>query len=278
MSVSDTALVIMAGGLGTRFGGVKQLAEVGPAGEAILDFTIRDAHSAGVERIVVIARSDIDDDLRRHLRRHHGSGLDLEVVHQDAFGQARARPWGTGHAVAAAATLLDGPALVLNADDYYGPTGVERVAVAVAADRTRAVMLGFPLANTLPASGLVSRGVCRLGSDGLLDGLLETHGIGWSGATVTASDPPGGLDPAVPVSMNIWGLPRHAVDRLVGQWEEFHGRHPEDQMAEFLLPEALDHQRQEGSLEILVLPTDEEWIGMTNREDLEAVRAAFAAR
>lgn len=278
MSVSDTALVIMAGGLGTRFGGVKQLAEVGPAGEAILDFTIRDAHSAGVERIVVIARSDIDDDLRRHLRRHHGSGLDLEVVHQDAFGPARARPWGTGHAVAAAATLLDGPALVLNADDYYGPTGVERVAVAIAADRTRAVMLGFPLAGTLSASGLVSRGVCRLGADGLLDGLLETHGIGWSGATVTASDPPGGLDPAVPVSMNIWGLPRHAVDRLVGQWEEFHGRHPEDQMAEFLLPEALDHQRQEGSLEILVLPTDEEWIGMTNREDLEAVRAAFAAR
>ena len=278
MSVSDTALVIMAGGLGTRFGGVKQLAEVGPAGEAILDFTIRDAHSAGVERIVVIARSDIDDDLRRHLRRHHGSSLDLAVVHQDAFGPARARPWGTGHAVAAAATLLDGPALVLNADDYYGPTGVERVAVAIAADRTRAVMLGFPLAGTLPASGLVSRGVCRLGADGLLDGLLETHGIGWSGATVTASDPPGGLDPAVPVSMNIWGLPRHAVDRLVGQWEEFHGRHPEDQMAEFLLPEALDHQRQEGSLEILVLPTDEEWIGMTNREDLEAVRAAFAAR
>ena len=278
MSVSDTALVIMAGGLGTRFGGVKQLAEVGPAGEAILDFTIRDAHSAGVERIVVIARSDIDDDLRRHLRRHHGSGLDLEVVHQDAFGPARARPWGTGHAAAAAATLLDGPALVLNADDYYGPTGVERVAVAVAADRTRAVMLGFPLAATLPASGLVSRGVCRLGSDGLLDGLLETHGIGWSGATVTASDPPGVLDPAVPVSMNIWGLPRHAVDRLVGQWEELHGRHPEDQMVEFLLPEALDHQRREGSLEILVLPTDEEWIGMTNREDLEAVRAAFAAR
>ena len=278
MSVSDTALVIMAGGLGTRFGGVKQLAEVGPAGEAILDFTIRDAHSAGVERIVVIARSDIDDDLRRHLRRHHGSGLDLEVVHQDAFGPARARPWGTGHAAAAAATLLDGPALVLNADDYYGPTGVERVAVAVAADRTRAVMLGFPLAATLPASGLVSRGVCRLGSDGLLDGLLETHGIGWSGATVTASDPPGVLDPAVPVSMNIWGLPRHAVDRLVGQWEEFHGRHPEDQMVEFLLPEALDHHRREGSLEILVLPTDEEWIGMTNREDLEAVRAAFAAR
>ena len=278
MSVSDTTLVIMAGGLGTRFGGVKQLAEVGPAGESILDFTIRDAHSVGVERIVVIARSDIDDDLRRHLRRHHRRGLNLEVVHQDAFGPARARPWGTGHAVAAAATLLDGPALVLNADDYYGPTGVKRVAVAAAADRTRAVMLGFPLAGTLPASGLVSRGVCRLGADGLLDGLLETHGIGWSGATVTASDPQGVLDPAVPVSMNIWGLPRHAVERLVDQWEEFHGRHPEDQMVEFLLPAALDQQRREGSLETLVLHTDEEWIGITNREDLEAVRAAFVAR
>lgn len=278
MSVSDTSLVIMAGGLGTRFGGVKQLAEVGPAGEAILDFTIRDARSAGVDRIVVIARSDIDDDLRRHIRRHHGSDLELEVVHQDAFGPARARPWGTGHAVSSVATILGGPALVLNADDYYGPTGVELVAGAIAADGTRAVMLGFPLAGTLPATGTVSRGVCRLDGDGLLDGLLETHGIGWSGATITALDPPGDLDPSVPVSMNIWGLPRHAVDRLVGQWEEFHGRHQGDETVEFLLPEALDDQRREGSLEVRVLSTTEEWIGMTNSEDLEVVRTAFAAR
>jgi CTP:molybdopterin cytidylyltransferase MocA len=278
VSVSDTSLVIMAGGLGTRFGGVKQLAEVGPAGEAILDFTIRDAHSAGVERIVVIARSDIDNDLRRHLRRHHGADLDLEVVHQDTFGPARARPWGTGHAVAAAASVLDGPALVLNADDYYGPTGVGSIVAALADDRARAVMLGFSLAGTLPDTGVVSRGLCRLGTDGLLDGLVETHGIGWSGTTVTASDPPGELDPAVPASMNIWGLPLHGVDRLVGQWKDFHGRHREDDVIEFLLPVALDEQRQEGSLEIQVLSTTEEWIGMTNREDLEVVRAAFAAR
>jgi hypothetical protein len=139
-------------------------------------------------------------------------------------------------------------------------------------------MLGFPLAGTLPATGTVSRGVCRLGGDGLLDGLLETHGIGWSGATITALDPPGDLDPSVPVSMNIWGLPRHAVDRLVGQWEEFHGRHQGDETVEFLLPEALDDQRREGSLEVRVLSTTEEWIGMTNSEDLEVVRTAFAAR
>jgi hypothetical protein len=107
---------------------------------------------------------------------------------------------------------------------------------------------------------------------------VETHGIGWSGTTVTASDPPGVLDPAVPVSMNIWGLPLHGVDRIVGQWKDFHGRHREDDAIEFLLPVALDEQRQEGSLEIQVLSTTEEWIGMTNREDLEAVRAAFAAR
>jgi len=278
VSIPDTALVIMAGGLGTRFGGVKQLAEVGPAGEAILDFTIRDARSAGVERIVVIARSDIDGDLRRHLLRHHGNGLDLEVVDQDAFGPARARPWGTGHAVAATAAILNGPALVLNADDYYGPTGVASVAMAIEADASSAVMLGFDLAGTLPDVGQVSRGVCHLGADGLLDGLVETHGIGWSGDTVTALDPEGELDPSVPVSMNIWGLPRHAVDRLVVQWEEFHGRHRDDEKAEFLLPEALDGQRRDGSLEIRVVPTSEEWIGMTNREDLETVRAAFAAR
>ena len=274
--MSDAALVVMAGGLGTRFGGVKQLAEVGPAGEAILDFTIRDALAAGVVRIVVIARSDIDEDLRRHLRTQHGSGLDLEVVHQDAFGPPRPRPWGTGHAVAGAASLLDGPAVVVNADDYYGATGVARVAEAVASTGSRAVMLGFPLVCTLPDSGRVSRGVCRLGPDGLLEGLVETHGIGWEGATINALDPFGDLDPTTPVSMNIWGLPLHAVERLAGQWEDFHAVNSADPTVEFLLPEALAGQHREGSLDIAVVSTDEEWIGLTNREDLEVVRAAFA--
>ena len=276
--MANVALVVMAGGLGSRFGGAKQLAEVGPNGEALLDFAIRGARAAGVTRTVVVARSDLDDNLRTHLRSHHPADLDLEVVHQDTYGPSRAKPWGTGHAVVAASVAVDGPVVVLNADDFYGETGVVRVVRAVDREPDRAVMLGFALASTLPAEGRVSRGICRVGGDGRLEELAETHGIGWEGSAITSRDPLGELAPGTPVSMNIFGLPRLALDTLADQWEAFHVAHAEDPLAEFLLPEALDAQRQEGLLEVDVLQTDEEWIGLTNRDDLEVARALFVDR
>ena len=276
--MANVALVVMAGGLGSRFGGAKQLAEVGPNGEALLDFAIRGARAAGVTRTVVVARSDLDDNLRTHLRSHHPADLDLEVVHQDAYGPSRAKPWGTGHAVVAASVAVDGPVVVLNADDFYGETGVARVVRAVERQPDRAVMLGFALASTLPAVGRVSRGICRVDGDGRLEELAETHGIGWEGSAITSRDPLGELAPGTPVSMNIFGLPRLALDTLADQWETFHAAHAEDPSAEFLLPEALDAQRREGLLEVDVLQTDEGWIGLTNREELEVARALFVNR
>ena len=276
--MANVALVVMAGGLGSRFGGAKQLAEVGPNGEALLDFAIRGARAAGVTRTVVVARSDLDDNLRTHLRSHHPADLDLEVVHQDAYGPSRAKPWGTGHAVVAASVAVDGPVVVLNADDFYGETGVARVVRAVERQPDRAVMLGFALASTLPAVGRVSRGICRVDGDGRLEELAETHGIGWEGSAITSRDQLGELAPGTPVSMNIFGLPRLALDTLADQWETFHVAHAEDPSAEFLLPEALDAQRRGGLLEVDVLQTDEGWIGLTNREDLEVARALFVNR
>ena len=276
--MANVALVVMAGGLGSRFGGAKQLAEVGPNGEALLDFAIRGARAAGATQTVVVARSDLDDNLRTHLRSHHPADLDLEVVHQDAYGPSRAKPWGTGHAVVAASAAVDGPVVVLNADDFYGETGVARVVRAVGREPDRAVMLGFALASTLPAEGRVSRGICRVDGDGRLEELAETHGIGWEGSAITSRDPLGELAPGTPVSMNIFGLPQLALDTLADQWETFHAAHAEDPSAEFLLPEALDAQRREGLLEVDVLQTDEEWIGLTNREDLEVARALFVNR
>lgn len=276
--MGNVALVVMAGGLGSRFGGDKQLAEVGPNGEALLDFAIRDAQAAGVTRTVVVARSDLEDNLRVHLSSHHSADLDLEVVCQDAHGPYRAKPWGTGHAVVVASAVVDGPVVVLNADDFYGQTGVARLIRAMEREPDRAVMLGFALANTLPTKGRVSRGICRVGGDGRLEGLVETHGIGWKGSTITSQDPLGELAPGTTVSMNIFGLPRLALDTLVSQWEAFHAIHTEDPSVEFLLPEALNAQRQEGFLEVDVLQTDEGWVGLTNREDLEAARAQFVDR
>jgi len=275
-----TSLLLLAGGLGSRFGGTKQLADVGPDGSAILDHSIREAAAAGVTRVVVVGRTDLDADIRRHLMAQHGEGLDLVMVHQDAFGPFRDKPWGTGHAVVSARDVLEGPVVVLNADDHYGPTGIARIVEAVADDGSAvptAAMLGFRLGRTLPDSGTVSRGVCSRDADGRLTGLVETHGIGFRDGTIRAADPDGDLPPETPVSMNIWALPLAAVDRLAEQWGAFHATNADSATAEFLLPEALDNQRAQGRLSIEVVDTDEDWIGITNREDLEVARAAFAA-
>ena len=124
---SAVSLLLLAGGLGSRFGGTKQLATVGPQGSAILDYSIREAAAVGVTRVVVVGRTDLDEDIQSHLVSQHGEDLNLVMVHQDAFGPPRAKPWGTGHAVVSARAVLDGPVVVLNADDHYGPTGIARI-------------------------------------------------------------------------------------------------------------------------------------------------------
>jgi len=276
--VGDTSLLILAAGLGSRFGGDKQLVAVGPDGEAFLDYAIRDALEAGVERIVVVTRTGLEAPLRAHLAVQHPGGLPLLVVHQDTFGPSRRKPWGTGHAVLSATEHLNGPVIILNADDYYGPSGVRRTIDTLAASEgPSGVLLAFELARSLPDSGRVSRGVCQV-TDGRLVRLVETHGIRREGGSLLADDPPGILDERAPVSMNLWGLPTHAVERLAGQWAAFHSDHVDDPSAEFLLPMALDEQLSEALLEIDVLVTDEDWIGMTNRTDLDAVRVALAGR
>ena len=251
---------------------------VGPDGEAFLDYAIRDGLDAGVERIVVVTRTGLEAPLRDHLAVQHPGGLPLLVVHQDTFGPSRRKPWGTGHAVLSAAERLDGPVIILNADDYYGPSGVRRtIETLTASEAHRGVLLAFELARTLPESGRVSRGVCQV-ADGRLLRLVETHGIRREGGSLLAEDPPGILDERAPVSMNLWGLPTHAVERLAGQWAAFHSDHADDPSAEFLLPMALDEQLSEALLEVDVLITNEDWIGMTNRKDLDAVRVALAGR
>ena len=276
--MGDTSLLILAAGLGSRFGGDKQLVAVGPNGEAFLDYAIRDGLEAGVERIVVVSRTGLEAPLRAHLAVQHPGGLPLLIAHQDTFGPSRRRPWGTGHAVLSAAEHLDGPAIILNADDYYGPSGVRRTIETLAtSEGPRGVLLAFELGRTLPKSGQVSRGVCQV-TDGRLVRLVETHGIRREGGSLLAEDPPGILDERAPVSMNLWGLPTHAVERLASQWAVFHSDHADDPSAEFLLPMALDEQLSEALLEIDVLVTDEDWIGMTNPTDLDAVRVALAGR
>ena len=260
---SEVSLLVMAGGLGSRFGGNKQLEGVGPNGEAFLDYAINDACNLGLGQTVIVARADIDEELRSHLNGRHGTDSQITIVHQDLFGPSRRKPWGTGHAVLSASSVLNGPIIVVNADDYYGENGIKLALEAIeGTDGTVGALVAFELRQTLSATGSVSRGICKVSSfDETLEELVETHGIRSEGDTIQADDPLGVLDEDAPVSMNLWASPLEAVNRLAGQWASFYSQNSDDPSSEFLLPEALDHQRSEGLLSIpvsythLTLPT-----------------------
>ncbi len=274
---SEVSLVVMAGGLGSRFGGNKQLVSVGPNGEAFLDYAIRDARELGLSQVVIVARTDLDEELRQHLTTQHADDLSIVIVHQDTFGPARAKPWGTGHAVLSASSELEGPIIIVNADDHYGSSGI-RLALETLeeTDGNSGVLVAFELKQTLSATGSVARGVCRVSeTDQSLVELVETHGIRREGGVILADDPLGRLEENVPVSMNLWALPLEAVNRLAGQWALFHSQNSDDPSSEFLLPEALDLQRSEGLLSIRVIKSTEKWIGITNRDDLAIAQDLF---
>ena len=222
-------LVVMAAGLGSRFGGTKQLAQVGPNGEAFLDFAIADARAAGANRVVLIVRSDIEADVHRHFEARGDLPADLELayVRQDEHGPPRSKPWGTAHAVLSAAAAVTGPFAVCNADDYYGPTAYTALAQAIEgmAD-DEAWLCGYRLDHTLPAEGTVTRGVCQVDGE-LLTAIAEREGISRA-------------DNALPedtiVSMNLWAFSPTFFDALQDGYDQFLNEHGDSPSTEYLLP------------------------------------------
>ena len=264
-------LVVMAAGLGSRFGGTKQLAQVGPNGEAFLDFAIADARAAGANRVVLIVRSDIEADVNRHFEARGGQAADLDVsyVRQDEHGPPRSKPWGTAHAVLSAAKAVTGPFVVCNADDYYGPTAYTALAQAIKGmTDNEAWLCGYRLDHTLPAEGTVTRGVCQV--DGSrLTGIVEQEGI-------SRSD--NDLPEDTIVSMNLWAFAPAFFDALKDGYDRFLKEHGDSPTAEYLLPHAVANETDKGTLIVRVVTTHETWIGVTNPSDLEIARATLAYR
>ena len=278
MSSVDPTLVIMAAGLGSRFGGVKQLAQVGPDGEAIIDFSIADAVAAGFGRIVVIVRADIEADVREHLgRRHAGRGAEWVYVRQDDLGPPRAKPWGTAHAILSAARAIDGPFAVINADDYYGPSSYELAAECLGrVGPGQAANVAFEIGQTVPPSGSVTRGVTKV-DDGWLVAIVETEGCERladgrysAGGAIVAG--------GTPVSMNLWCFHPAILDDLTERWLAFQERAAGDPKAECQLPTVVGELMAADRLRVEVVRSGEQWIGITNPEDLELTRAALAGR
>ena len=270
--MDEVSLVIMAAGLGSRFGAPKQLVSVGPENEIFLDYAIKAAIEEGIKKVVIVTRSALNEQLKKHLARYQQSNLLIEMVNQDTFEPKRKKPWGTGHAVVTALDKTDGPIIVMNADDYYGPTALRQILNGFNAKNP--AILAFKLKNTLPETGSVSRGILLIENEKLLS-IRETHEIRNEENLIRSGDQvsiPSDTD----VSMNLWALPSKSLKILKDQWSVFIASNSSEEEAEFLLPLAIEEQRLNNQIEIDVIRSNESWIGVTNPEDLDVARSALA--
>lgn len=291
--MKKTSLVIMAAGIGSRFGqGIKQLEPVGPAGEIIMDYSIHDALEAGFNKVVFIIRKDLEKDFKEIIGRRIEKVTEVEYAFQELTDlpegvvcpQARTKPWGTGQAVLACRALIKEPFVVINADDYYGREAFVKVHEYLVgehdeSDRMQICMAGFILGNTLSDNGAVTRGVCHVNGAGQLVGITETHNIVKTaeGAAVQSEDgSQTALDMDNLVSMNMWGLTPAFMEVLNKGFAEFLANVKEgDLKAEYLLPSIVDKLIQEDRADVTVLKTGDTWFGVTYQEDKYAVKKAF---
>lgn len=291
-----TALVIMAAGIGSRFGGgIKQLEPVGPNGEIIMDYSIRDAVEAGFDKIVFIIRRDIEADFREAIGNRMEQlcalkGVEIAYAFQEmddlpegiTVPEGRKKPWGTGQAVLACREIIKEPFAVINADDYYGKEAFVKLhdfLQGYTPDKAAEFcMAGFILKNTLSENGGVTRGVCQLDADEYLTGVHETSNIVKTadGAAVEEEKGLRPIDPMSYVSMNMWGLTPEFIQMLEKGFVEFFEKiDGNEEKAEYLLPIYIDELLQAGKVSVKVLETADKWFGVTYKEDKPVVVESF---
>ncbi len=291
MGAVDPVLVIMAAGMGSRYGGLKQLDPVGPHGEILMDYSVYDAMRAGFSKVIFVIRKDFEQAFDQMIGDQWAGHLDYAYAFQDMHDipepyrvpGGRVKPWGTGQAVLAARRLIRGPFAVINADDYYGP-GAYRAVHAFLSQIEEERQLGlcvWRLHDTLSDHGYVSRGVCDIGPDGQLLGLRELKRIEKSAGGARYSLDGGltyeDLDADSPVSMNFWGFPASFIDYLEeGFLDFFANRLEEDALtAEYLLPELVGRLLARGEVTVHAMPVEDAWYGVTNKEDKPRVAKAL---
>lgn len=295
----NTTLVIMAAGIGSRFGGgIKQLEPVGPSGEIIMDYSIHDALEAGFNRVVFIIRKDLEQDFKEIIGNRIEMICPVAYAYQELSNlpagfekpEERTKPWGTGQAVLACKDIVKGPFVVINADDYYGKEAFIKVrnylVGASEPEKLNFCMAGFILENTLSENGGVTRGICTVDSDYNLVKVKETRNIvkvtNDQGQTRAAIFGPSKdtilefVDPASYVSMNMWGLTPEIFPILEEEFKKFLSTiDMDDFKTEYLLPTIIDGLLQEGKVTVKLLETTDEWFGVTYKEDKMDVIKSF---
>lgn len=283
--MKETTLVIMAAGIGSRFGGgIKQLASVGPNGEIIMDYSIYDALEAGFNRIVFIIRKDLEKEFKEVIGNRIEKAVPVDYAYQeldklpDGFfvPEGRTKPWGTGHAILCCTDVIHTPFAVINADDYYGKEGFVKIHDYLVNSPASCVpaefcMAGFILGNTLSENGSVTRGICQVSDDDYLTAVKETSGLVPTpeGAAVCSEN--GELSPVSAkshVSMNMWGFTPEILTTLESGFCDFLASlKPGDVKSEYLLPTIVDQMIQAGTARVKVLESTDKWFGVTYKED-----------
>lgn len=278
-----SSLVVLAAGMGSRFGGLKQLEPVGASGEFILDYSVFDALGAGFQKAVFVIRRDIEDLFREKVGKSLEQRIDVRYVFQEK-GEGREKPWGTGHAVLCARGEVDDNFAVVNADDFYGKHSFRLLGSFLEGTdpkSSRWALAAFSLGKTLSDSGGVSRGVCQVGN-GKLKSVREHTGIQKDAdGLIVGVDPEGErvtLSEETPVSMNMWAFTPVFFDVLEKGFAEFCAKNSDDAKAEYYLPAAVDEEIKAGRAEVLSLQTPENWMGITNPDDLKAIREGISRK
>ncbi|MBP3201515.1 MAG: NTP transferase domain-containing protein [Lachnospiraceae bacterium] len=288
-----TQLVIMAAGIGSRFGsGIKQLTKLGPNGEIIMDYSIKAAIDAGVSEVVIIIRKDIENEFKEII----GNRLEKRVKCKYAFQElemlpsgfkvpdGRVKPYGTAHAIYCAKDYIDSPFIVINADDYYGTEGFKKVheylTTNVDKSKYNMCMAGYIIGNTLSENGTVTRGLCKQDSNGYLTDVVETYEVSKkSDGRITGEDDNKKevvIEDNDLVSMNLFGLPYEFLSELEGRFIKFLEKNNENIKSEFLLPSVVNDIIKENKGSVKVLPVSDKWYGVTYATDIEYVKNALS--
>ncbi len=288
--MKNCTLVIMAAGLGTRFGaGIKQLEPVGPNGEIIMDYSVYDAKAAGFDKVVFIIRKDIKDAFSQMIGDRISENIKTEFVFQETQDVPeeykhinREKPWGTGHAVLACKGIVNEPFVVINADDYYGKEAFVKLHDYLTSDRPDngkldMCMAGFILKNTLSENGTVTRAVCRADKNGMLEEITETFKIRREDGKVVSGGDKTPLDEDSLVSMNMWGCPPEFIDLLESEFDAFLKTSANDSKAEFLLPVIIDKLLKSKEAQCKLLESRDKWFGVTYAEDKQSVTNSIRA-
>jgi len=292
----EPTLIVMAAGMGSRYGGLKQVEKMTETGEIILDFSLYDAMMAGFKRAVFVIREEHRDIFRELVDERAGRFMEIEYAYQKLddipegaeIPEGREKPWGTGHAIYACRELIDGPFAVINADDYYGPQGFVDIYEYLTSheddDKMKFCMAGYILGNTITENGHVARGVCEMDENNFLTSITERTKIMHQPDGISFTEDDGKTWTVLPddtlVSMNFWGLSAGMIQAIGDGMDEFFEKQvPANPLkSEYLLPTIIDGLIHSARAEVKVLPCHEKWCGVTYKEDTETVKAELQSK